>query len=517
MDGSSFLYHRVTRPAIQQFARLAINSNEQHPSHQRDAAQPPHTLSTPISPSQFHSALLSLLSSTRVVGRPTTSEASAPDASPATAFPAPLVDLILEYALCSSFIAAEADGAMHEYCMQDGPSEVRHWRAMHTDALTSVASLPDGQHCATAAHDGRIIVARHIVVDGQSSQWLEVRRIEHKYAVHTLQGVLAVDTSQSEQLSGASMDGSTPPSLMSALVVGSSAGVFVYCPLTGRMLHELSGHTNRVSALCVLPGSVNSASVVVSASWDGCSRVWSLQSFSCECVLRGQGKPLTCVTAVDRGCVVAGDVAGGVIVWQFAAAMRTATSASSLSQNAAVPDSSSPAPSSSAVSSIASISIAGHTSAAYVFRSPDTPSPPPVDLPTSLPSAHFSASSAATRSVLAVQSRGLLWVGSDDGLRLFAPSESGDWLCLRHILTPSPRGAACLPVHSLLWLSSRRMAVGMSKKLEVWNCQPLLDSDDTDVQSAAGRVACEWTELLAERRVRSLAARQWIDITQQIH
>jgi len=406
---------------------------------------------------------------------------------------------------------------MHEYCGPEESQQGCHWRAAHTDALTAVTSLSDGQHCATASHDGRILVSRQTVTAAESgvqSQWREVRRIEHKHAVHALHGALAVDTSPSVDSSsgdgGDSQADSSQPSLMSVLVVGSSVGAFVYCPSTGRMLHELSGHTSRVSSLCVLPGPSHSASVVVSASWDGCCRVWSLQSMRCECVLLGRGKSLTCVAAVDRGCVVAGDVAGGVSVWQLASAMRAGSSAPPHSHNAVSDMSASQA---AVSSSIASIHIAGHTSAAYVFRSPDTPTPPVVDLPSVQPSSHFSASSAATRAVLPVPSSGLLWVGSDDGLRLFAPSESGEWLCLRHITAPSPRGSY-LPVHSLLWLSSHSMAAGMSKKLEVWNCESLLE-ESAGVESAA-RVYCEWLLMDAGMSVRSLAARHWLDITQPI-
>ena len=495
------LYYRVSRPNIRQFARLAINSNEQHPAHHVHESHTTHATRSPVAPSQLHSTLLGILSS---------------HATAAPSFPAPLVALIVEYALCSSIVAAEADGAMHEYEWRPEGSQATHWRALHTDAVTAVSSLPDGQHCASGSHDGRIIVSRQVVAaaDGGTCQWLEVRRIEHKYAVHTLQGALAVDASEAVERGGAAQFDCSPPQLSYVLVVGSSAGAFVYCPTTGRMLHELSGHTNRVSALCVLPGPSQSASVVVSASWDGCCRVWSLQSAQCECVLRGRAKPLTCVAAVDRGCVVAGDVAGGVLVWRFAGLTRSATGKASHSDDdtASLPLSRPPP----TASSIASIQIAGYTSAAYVFRSPDSPAPPLVPVPALQPSSHFSASSAATRSVLSVPSSGLLWVGSDDGLRLFAPSDGGEWRCVRHIVTPSLRGSSSSPVHSLQWLSSYRLAVGMSTRTEVWNCQPLLElAEASGSVDCAERVQCEWAERgEMSSSVRSVAVRRWLDITQ---
>ena len=518
----SFVYHRVTRPAMQQFARLAINSNEQHPTHRRGAlaAQPPVSAATPFSPAQLYNTLLAVLSP---APSPADLESGAV-AGVATSFPAPLVALILDYALCSSFIAAEASGALHEHWWQEYKSESRHWRATHSDTLTAVACLPDGQHCATASLDGSIVVARQCntavsdaEASGPSPQWRETRRIEHKHAVHSLLGALLVDTQQ-EADPEHSIDTATPdpPSLVSALVVGSSAGLFVYCPFSGRMLHELSGHTNRVSALCALPSpSSHSASVVVSASWDGSCRVWSLHLHCCDCLLRGRGKPLTCVTAVDRGCVVAGDVGGGVSLWQFGAAMRTAAAASTQSHEQRNTNQ----PPSAISSSIASIRIAGHTSAAYLFRSPDPPAPALMDVPSVQASSHFCASSAATRSVLSIPSSGLLWVGSDDGLRLFAPSSSsGSWLSLRRIVTCSPLGAPYLPVHSLVWLSSSHMVVSMGKHLAVWNCEPLLHASDDalKLESAVARVRCDYSQMDALMNVRGLAARQWLDITQSM-
>ena len=489
----AFQYFRVKRPALQQFAQLAINSNDQHPAHQRDASRPSSAASFPVTPSQLHATLSSILS-------PTSASAESSSASFTLSFPSPLIELIVEYALCTSFLAAD-DAALHEHWQQDGISQVQHSTLMHTSTMTAVTSLLDGQHCATASHDGRIIVARQISrteQDGSTPRWQEVRRIEHKHAVHALQGATAVNTLHSTDSNDA--HSTSPPPLMSALVVGSSTGLFLYDPPTGRMLHELTGHSNRVSALCVLGGSSSSASVVVSASWDGCCRVWSLQSLQCECVLRERLRPLTCVAAVDRGCVVAGDATGQVLVWQFAAAMRASPSAS------AAP---SQQPLTAVSSSIASVHFAGHTSPAYVFRSPDTPVVHPIAVPVVLPSSQFSASSAATRSVLSVPSCGLVWVGSDDGLRLFAPSvsESGEWLCLRS-MTPN------LPVHNLQWLSSCRMVVGMSKKLEVWNCQSLLEK--VDVKSAE-QVHCEWTEMNALLSVRGLAVRHSLDITQPVN
>lgn len=482
MDG--FLYYRVSRPAIQQFARLAINSNEQHPAHHSHATQSPQAAAaSPITPSQLHSVLSAAIGVTVL-------------------FPAPLVDLIIDYAVCSSLLVGEAGGALHE-CWRADVSEARlEWRAQHSDALTALTSLSDGQHCATASHDGRIIVMRYSVAagDGGAARWQEVRRLEHKQPVHALHSVLLAETVQSIEPATAAAE-SNVPQLQSALVVGSSTGVSVYCPSTGRLLHELSGHTNRVSALCVLPGSSSyPASVLVSASWDGHCRLYSMQSMQCECELRGRGRSLTCVTPVDHASVVAGDVAGGVSVWQFAAVRRPSTAQ--------------PTPTAPPSSSIASIHMVGHTSAAYVLRSPATPTPPPPSIPSVAPSSHFSASSAATRAVLAVPSNGCLWVGSDDGLRLFAPSDSGEWLCLRRIVTSSPQSSSSLPVHSLLWLSSRRLAVGMSKRVEVWDCQPLLEME-VNVDSAA-RVECEWSEVNWMTSVRCLAARHWLDITQPV-
>ena len=64
----------------------------------------------------------------------------------------------------------------------------------------------------------------------------------------------------------------------------------------------LLGHANNICALDVCP----EAPYIVSGSWDGTARVWSVGKWQCEAVLEGHGGNVWAVLAYDKTTIITG-------------------------------------------------------------------------------------------------------------------------------------------------------------------------------------------------------------------
>lgn len=66
----------------------------------------------------------------------------------------------------------------------------------------------------------------------------------------------------------------------------------------------LLGHSHNVCAL----DSSHDGSLVVSGSWDGSARVWTVGKWSCEALLEGHEGSVWAVLAYDRKTIITGKV-----------------------------------------------------------------------------------------------------------------------------------------------------------------------------------------------------------------
>ena len=517
MDG--FLYYRVPLSSILQFAQLAINSNEHHPAHQRNqtanqTSTPSPTPTAPVTRWDLHLIVQSTISS------------FLPPCSP---FPLPLTSLILDYCLLHSFVSGEAHGTYRLWSADGELAAVID--TPHTDYASSVACLPDSDTIVTGSWDGLIHLFRpqptappeatpagHAAhsSDGESGAasdavseavmletWVSVGRIVHKYEVHALTWAFVPHPAY-EPPTAARPSPSLPSHIVGLLVASSASTLDIYDASSLRLLHQLAGHTAKLTAIAVLPPSTSSAlssgqpigSRVITCSWDGDCRLWDLQRLECEAVLKGVNSALTCVACTSRGLVVAGDVKGRALEWSITHVQRAAPGGPEARARAS--DASS--------SSVASVTFASSSAFPNVFSFPH---PPPMHRPVALTIVPCTLaislpSPSPLRALLPLASSHLL-LASDDGLRLYSlvPSALSPTPALVQTLSDDSRDQR---VYALLQLSSGRVAAGMGgKRVALWNVEALC--------AEGGQAVLERRLDGLSKSVRCLALREQLDIT----
>jgi len=511
---NGFFYHRVSVEGLRQFATLAINSNENHPAHQRKFQQGQINSNSNINNFLNNEEIINQISSLISIN---------------TLLPLPLISLILDYCQIRSLFSGESHGLIKEWEINDSSDNnnfkiINKFHSNHKHYLSALVINHD-KTIITGSFDSTIVIHKNnnlnndkdnsdntnvINDNSDNNDNKQIFRLGHEISAlhyHIMNETLPV------------------------LLVGSSQLTLdIYNFHSLRLIESLSGHTSRITV--IIDHFIDNNKKIVTASWDGDCRIWDMKLLKCEILLKGRGKSLTCLTFLTKDIIIAGDVEGKIWIWFLN---------NNNNNNININNSNNGEKDNTIIDNdkmnveVASSSIASITlnqtrhSTPLLFNTSSTSSTPTISssmqplIISSTAAFKTNSSNSAVRALLPLSFNfnddfGFVSGGDEGLIRIWRQSRNyqlnhfHDWQCLQALKQNISDGQ----IYSLASLSSYRIAVGHGGKIiNIWDLYSIINDDNNSNNEALPVFVSSLTG--AEKSVRCLSVWQSIDIGQFDH